>query len=133
EEGLLRALEVTPPVADTTELDQRPAELAAQVGTQLLARTEDLHLRLGAGAAEPQDLRAVDATAPVQAADGAHLGPALHGPGPLLRQIVLRERLQRAHDLAVDHPGRHRIDLAREHRDAGLVEGLEPVADLAAD
>ncbi len=131
EEGLLRALDVSPPQADAAELGQRPPELAAQVGAQLLAGQERFLLRLGARPAQPEDLGAVDAAASVDAPHGLSLPPALHRLRPLLGQVVLRERLQRAHDLAVDDPGGEGIELAGDRGHARFVEEPEPLRDVA--
>ena len=61
--------------------------------------------------AQPQDLGAMDAAAPMQTPDRVRLAPPLHRVGPLLGDVVLREPLQRADELAIDH-ARSRADRA---------------------
>src|SRR5262245_31226033 len=69
EKSFLGAIEITSVLANATELGERPAELAAQIRTQLLAGPEGLLLRLRACSAEPQNFGAVNATAPMQTPD----------------------------------------------------------------
>ena len=45
----------------------------------------------------------------------------------------MRDRLQRTHDLAVHDAGRQRVELARQHCDARLVEQREPGADVTVE
>jgi hypothetical protein len=131
EQGLLRALDVCPVQADPAELVQRPPELAAQVGTQLLTGHQRLSLGLAAGPAQTEDLRAVDPAAPVHAPDGVRLAPPLHRLGPPLGEVVLGEALQGADQLAVDHPGRERIEVSGDGRDPRLVEQRQTLLDVA--
>ena len=130
-EGLLRALDVSPAQPDAAKLGQRPPELPAQVGAQLLAGQEGFLLRLAAGPAQPEDLGAVDAAAAVDAPDGLPVAPPLHRLRPLLGQVVLREPLERAHQLAVDDPRREGIELAGDGGHGGFVEEPEALLDLA--
>ena len=91
--------------SDPSELVQRPPELALQIGAQLLAGHQRLTFRLVAGPAQPEDLGAVDPAAAVEAPDGIGLGPPLHRLGPFLGQVIVRQALQGAHQLAVHDPG----------------------------
>ena len=59
--------------------------------------------------------------------------PAFHRLGPLLGQVVLGQSLQRADQLAVDDPGRQRVEVARGRRDPGLVEQCQAPVDLAVE
>src|SRR5215213_6496711 len=102
EERLLRAVDVPLAHTDPSELAEWPSHLAPQVRAQFLAGDQCLALRLVAGSTQPQDLRPVHAAAPVEAPDGVRLAPSLHGLGPFLGGVVLREPLQSAHQLAVD-------------------------------
>ena len=131
EECRFRALEVAPAQADAAEFGQGPPELAAQVGPKLVAGQKRLLLRLDAGAAQPEDLGAVDTAASVEAADGLSLAPALHGCRPLLGQVVLRERLQRTHELAIDKPGEERVEFAGDHGHGRFVEKPQALGDVA--
>ncbi len=119
--------------SDPSELVQRPPELAPQVGAQLLAGHERLTLRLVARPAQPEDLGAVDPAAAVEAPDGVRLAPPLHRLGPLLGHVVLGEALQGAHELAVDDPGRERIELPGDRRHPGLVEQRQTLLDIAVE
>ena len=69
--------------------------------------------------------------ATVEAADGIRLAPPLHRLGPLLGHVVQGEALQGTHELAVDDPGRQRIELPRDGRDPGLVEQRQTLLDFA--
>ena len=133
EQGFLRAGDVSLVESDPSELVQRPPELASQVGTQFLAGQERLVLRLVARPAQPEDLGAVHPATPVEAPDGVRLAPPLHRLGPLLGHVVLREALQRAHELAVDDPGRERIEVAGDRRHPGLVEQRQALLDIAVE
>ncbi len=75
----------------------------------------------------------MDAAAAVEAADGAGLAPPLHGLGPFLGQVVLRESLQGTDELAVDDPGRERIQLAGSRGHPCFLEERQPLADLAVE
>ena len=131
EEGFLCAFDVSFQQPDPSELAQRPPELASQVGAQLFARQKSLLLCLVARSPQPEDLGAVDATAPVDASDGTGRAPSLHGFRPFLGEIVLRDPLQGAHELAVDDPRGERIELARDRGDACFVEEHQALLDLA--
>ena len=131
QEGLLGAVDVSLAQPDPSELAERPAHLPPQVRAQLLAGHQRLSLRLVARPAQPQDLRAVDAAAPVQAPDGVRLAPALHRLGPLLGEVVLRESLQGADELAVHEPGRERIEVPGDRRHPHFVEQRQTFLDLA--
>ena len=131
EQGLVRTRDVTPVQADPSELVQRPPQLTSQVRAQLLAGRGRLALRLGARAPQPEDLGAVHPAAAVQAPDGVGPGPPLHHLGPLLGEVVQREALQGAHELAVDDPRRERVEVARDGRHPGLVEQRQTVLDVA--
>ena len=133
EQGLLGAVDVAPAQSDPSKFAQRPAQLPPQVGAQLLAGQQGFLLGLAAGPAQPEDLGAVDATAAVEAADGVGLTPSLHGLGPFLGQVVLGESLQGADELAVDDPGRQRIQLAGSRGHPGFVEEGQPLLDLAGE
>ena len=131
QQGFLRAGDVSLVQSDPSELVQRPPELASQVGAQLLAGHECLTLRLVARPAQPEDLGAVDPAATVEAPDGVRLAPPLHRLGPLLGHVVLGEALQRAHELAVDDPGRERIEVPGDGRHPGFVEQRQTLLDVA--
>ena len=131
EERRFCAVDVSFDQSDTPDLGQRPPELASEIRAQLIARGESFLLGLVPGSPKPEDLGAVDTTAPMQAPDGALAAPSLHGFGPLLGEIVLRSPLQRADELAVDDPGGQRIQLPGDRGDAGLVEQHQPLLDLA--
>ena len=73
----------------------------------------------------------MNAAASVDAPHGLSLPPALHRLRPLLGQVVLRERLQRAHDLAIDDPGGEGIELTGDRRDGRFVEEAQPPRDIA--
>ena len=75
----------------------------------------------------------MDPAAPVEAPDGVRLGPPLHRLGPFLGQVVLCESLQGAHELAVDDPGRERIEVTGDGRDSHLVEQRETLPNIAAE
>src|SRR3954466_5508560 len=105
--GGITGVETDPP-----QFVERPPELPSQVGTQLLAGHEDLPLGLDARPAEPENLGAVDSATPMETADGVGLAPPLHRLRPLLRDVVLPQALQSAHEFAVDDAGRQWIELA---------------------
>src|SRR3954470_1729805 len=107
-EGLLGAVEIPSAQPNPSELAQRPAHLPSQVRAQLVAGRQRLSLGLIARAAQPQYLRAVHAAAPMEAPDRVRPAPALHRLGPLLGDVVLREALQSADQLAVHEPRRER-------------------------
>ena len=69
----------------------------------------------------------MDPAAAVEAADGVGLAPPFHGLGPFLGQVVLGESLQGADELAVDDPGRERIQLAGSRGHPGFVEERQPL------
>src|SRR3954453_7059434 len=101
QEGLLGAVDVTHAKPDPSELAERPAHLTAQLRAQLLTGHKRLSFRLVALPAQLQDLRAVHAAAPMQAPDGIRPAPRFHRVSPFLRDVVLRESLQGADELAV--------------------------------
>ena len=131
QEGLLGAVDVALAQPDPSELAQRPSHLTAQVRAQLLTSHQRLLLRLVARPAQPQDLRAVHATAPMEAPDRIRPAPSLHRFGPLLGDVVLRESLQGADELAVHQPGRERIELPGDRRHSHLVEQRQAFRDIA--
>ncbi len=133
QEGLLGAVDVALAQPDPSELAQRPSHLTAQVRPQLLAGHQRLALRLVARAAQPQDLRAVHAAAPMEAPDGIRAAPPLHRVGPLLRDVVLRESLQGADELAVHQPGRQRIEVPGDRRHSHLVKQRQSFRDIAVE
>ena len=61
------------------------------------------------------------------------LRPPLHRLGPLLGQVVLRQSLQRAHQLAVHDAGRERVELARGRRHPGLFEQGQAALDVTVE
>ena len=99
QQGFLGAVDVAFAQSDSSELAQWPSQFASQVRAQFLAGQERLALGLIAQPAQPEDLGAVDPAAPVQAPDRVRVGPPLHRLGPFLSQVVLREALQRTHEL----------------------------------
>jgi hypothetical protein len=127
---LLRAGDVPSVESDPPEFGERPPELAAQVRTQLLAGQQGLGLGFEARSAEPQDLGAVDTTAPTDASDGVGLAPPFHRLCPLLGDVVLAEALQCAHELAVDDAGRDRIELSGDGRHPGSIEQCETLLHI---
>jgi hypothetical protein len=122
QEGLLGAADVPLAEPDPSKLAERPSHLPSQVRAQLLARRQRLSLRLVARPAQPQDLRPMHAAAATEAPDGIRLAPPLHRLGPLLGDVVLRESLQGADELAVHQPGRKRIEIPGDRRHSNLVE-----------
>ena len=132
QQRFLGADEISLVKSDPSELVQRPAQLAPQVGAQLLARHQRLGLGFVARPAQPEDLGAMHPAAPVQAADGVRLAPPLHRLGPLLGHVVEREALQGAHQLAVHDPGRQSIELPGDRRHPGLVEQRQTLLNIAA-
>ena len=130
QEGLLGPSS-RPCAAGSAELAERPSHLTAEVRPQLLAGHQRLALRVVACAAQPQDLRAVHAAAAMEAFDGVGAAPPLHRLRPLLRDVVLRQSLQGAHELAVHDPGGERIEIAGDRRHADVVEQRESVRDIA--
>ena len=72
----------------------------------------------------------MDPAAPVKAPDRTRLAPPLHHFGPFLGDVVLREALQRADELAVDDPGRERVEVAGDRRHSHVVEQREAVLDI---
>ena len=61
------------------------------------------------------------------------IGPAFHRFGPLLGQVVVRQPLERAHELAVHDPRRQRVEVARGGRRPRLVEQRQPSVDLSVE
>ena len=131
QQGLLGAGDVSLVQSDPSQLVERPAELAPQVGAQFLAGHQCLPLRLVARPAQPEDLGAMHPAASVEAADGVRLAPPLHRLGPLLGHVIQGEALQGAHQLAVHDSGRQRIELPGDRRHPGLVEQRQPLGDIA--
>ena len=125
QQRFLRAPEVSLVEPNASELGERPPELASQVRSQLVAGEKGLVLRLGTRPAQPEDLRSVDPTAPLDAPDGIGLRPTFHRLGPLLGQVVEREALEGAHQLAVDNPCGEGIQISRHRGHPGLVEQRE--------
>jgi len=132
QQGLFRAFDVSFSKSDQSELAERPSQLASQVGAEFLARRERLSLCLVARPAQSEDLCAMDPAAPVKAPDGVRLAPPLHRLGPFLGHVVLRESLQRAHELAVNDPCGQRIELPGHRRHPHLVEQRETLPNIAA-
>ena len=130
QEGLLGAVDVALAQPDPSELAERPSHLTAQVRPQLLAGHQRLSLRLVARPAQPQDLRAMHAAAPMEAPDGVRAAPPLHRVSPLLRDVVLRQSLQGADELAVHDPGRERIEVPGDRRHPDLVEQRQSFRDI---
>ena len=129
----LGAFDVSPAKPDPPELAQRPSHLAAQIRAQFLARAERLCLCRAARPAQPEDLRAVHAAAPVKAPDRIRPAPPLHRLGPFLGRVVLRESLQGAYELAVDDPGRERVEIPGDRRHPNLVEQREALLDITVE
>ena len=73
----------------------------------------------------------MNAAAAVEASDGIRLAPPLHRVGPLLRDVVLRESLQGADELAVHEPGRERIEVPGDRRHSHLVKQRQSFLDIA--
>ena len=132
QQRLLGSVDVSFPQPDPAELGQGPSELASQVRAELLARCERFAFRLVQRSAQPEDLRAMDSAAPVEAADGVGLAPPLHRLRPFLGGVVLCESLEGADELAVDEAGRERIEVVGDHRDAHFVEERETFVHVAA-
>ncbi len=132
QQGLLGALDVSPAKSDPSQLAQRPPELAAQVGPELLARPERLDLCLVARSAQPENLRAMDPAATVEAPDGVRRAPPLHRRRPFLGHVVLSEPLQSAHELAVHDARGERIEITGDEGDPHVVEQRETSLDLSA-
>ena len=131
EERRLGAGDVAASQADVAELDEWPAELAPHPGTKFRAGRE--RLRLG-GIARPrhaQDLGAMDAAPPVDAAEGRTVSPALHDLGPVRCHVVACQPLRRADQLAVHHSGRQGVCAARHQQRPDLLELGETCVDVA--
>jgi hypothetical protein len=75
----------------------------------------------------------VHAAAATKAADGVCLAPALHRLRPLLGDVVLRESLQGANELAVHQPGRKRIEIPGDCRHSNFVEQRQTFLDFAVE
>jgi hypothetical protein len=73
----------------------------------------------------------MDTAAPVEAPNRLSVPPALHRLRPFLGEIVLPERLQRTHHLAVHQSGPERIELAGHRRGRCFVEQREASRDIA--
>ena len=73
----------------------------------------------------------MDTTAPAHTPDGVRLAPQLHRLRPFLGHVVLRKSLQRAYQLAVDDPGRERIQIPGDRRHPNLVEQRQALLDIA--
>ncbi len=73
------------------------------------------------------------AAAPVQAADRVRPAPPLHRLGPFLGHVVLRESLQGADELAVDDPGRERVEVPGDRRHPNLVEQRQALLDITVE
>ena len=72
----------------------------------------------------------MDPAAPMKAPDRIRLAPPLHDFGPFLGDVVLREPLQGAYELAVDDPGRERVEVAGDRRHSHVVEQREALLDI---
>ena len=131
DERVLRARDVSGAQANPTELRERPPELPAQIGAQLLTGGKRFLLSLEAGPPQPEDLGPVHAAASVDAPHGLSVAPSFHGLRPFLGDVVLRQCLKRAHHLAVDDSRGERIELTRHRCDGGLVEQVQAARDLA--
>jgi len=75
----------------------------------------------------------VDAAAAVDASDGVRRAPPLHRFRPFFGQIVLRESLQSAYELAIHDSRGERIELAGDRGYPSFVEERQSVADLARE
>ena len=71
--------------------------------------------------------------APVKTSDRIRPAPPLHRLGPFLGRVVLRESLQSAHQLAVDDPGRERVEIPGDRRHPHLVEQREALLDIPVE
>ena len=131
EERILRALDISLSESNAAKLRQRPAELPSQVRTQFLTCHEDLSLCVGAAPTKPEDFRPVDTAASVETPNRLSVPPALHRRRPLLREVVLPERLERAHHLAVHQSGPEGIEFAGDRRRGRFVEQRETSRDVA--
>ena len=132
-EGLFRAVDVASAQSDPAELGQRPSQLASQIGPQLVAGQQGLHLCVVALPSHPEDLRPVNPAPSVQAPDGVRPRPSLHRLGPFLGQVVERESLECAHQLAVDDAGREGVEVSRGRSHSCLVEQCETARDIAIE
>jgi hypothetical protein len=132
-EGRFGARDVSSSEPNAAELRQRPSEFATQVRPQLLASQKRFLLRFHPRTAQPENLGAVNSAATVDASHGLPLTPALHRLGPLLSKVVLRERLQRADDFAVNDPGREGIELPRYRCHTCFVEQSQSLRDIALE
>ena len=133
QERLLRAFEISPPKPDTSQLGQRPPELATQVRPQFVAGEERLRLGLAVRTAQAKDLGAMHAAASVDAADASPKPPTLHRLRPLLREVVLRDGLKRADQLAIDETRHEWVELTGHRGDGGLIEQPEALRDVASE
>src|SRR5688500_686812 len=77
------------------------------------------------------DFGAVDAATSVVAPDRLPRARLLHRRSPLLGQVVLPDRLDRALELAIDDPRKKRIELARDDGYACFIEEPQTLRDIA--
>jgi hypothetical protein len=131
QECLFSSLDISPAQPDATQFGQRPPELPAQVGPKLLTSPQGFLLCLKAEPAQPEDFGAVDAAAAMDAAYRLAAAPPLHRPSPLLGQVILPERLERAHQLAVDNPSREGIEFAGDRGHGRFIEEAQALRDIA--
>ena len=73
----------------------------------------------------------MDTAASVETPDRLSVPPALHRRRPLLREVVLPERLERTHHLAVHQSGPEGIEFAGDGRRGRFVEQRETSRDIA--
>ena len=133
DEGFLGPVQIALPQANRAELGQRPPELSPHPRSKVVARAERFGLGGIAGPRNPQDLGAMHAAAPVEAAEGAAGPPPFHRIGPLGRHLVQRQALRRAHELTQHHPGGEVVDLAGEQQRADVFELGETVGEVAGE
>ena len=65
----------------------------------------------------------------IKPGDGLPLAPTARGVGPFTGPLVVGHLLARRDQVAVDDPGRHRVQLAGKRGDGRLVEEGHPLAD----
>src|SRR5688500_9910056 len=131
QKGGFRSGDVSSSESDAAKLRERPTELSSQIRTELFTGQLRFLLRFEPRSAKTENLRAMHAAAAVNASHRLPLPPALHRLGPLLGEVVLRDRLKRTDDFAIHDAGEERIELARHRRDARFIEQLQPACNIA--
>jgi len=127
---LLSTGEVAPPAPDLPDLVVPAGCDAAVEVVQLLTGRERLRFGRRPVAAEPQDLRPVDATCPWEARDVQLVAPPVRRFGPLCRAPVVAQIAAGADREAINETGRVRLQVAGYRGCCRLVQQSEALLDL---